>query len=116
MNDKPYRNILIYEISYKPFNGVRLLHIIFNKVSVCIISYVRALYSLLFGFEKYDTIFDRIRNFLLLKSGITFFFPYNFGTIKIDSDNGFALEDYSLSHLLIKLKITATKFLQLAKK
>ena len=95
---------------------VLLVIILLFIIAPIITKHVRALYSVLFSFEKYDTIFDRIRNFLLLKSGITFVFPCNFGTIKIDSDNDFALEDYSLSHLLKKLKITATKFLQLAKK
>ena len=43
--------------------------------------------------EKFDFICDRIRYCTRLKRGITFTFYYNFGKIKIDSDNDLPLEE-----------------------
>ena len=38
-------------------------------------------YLVLFGLKKYDAIYDRIRYLMGLKSGITFFFSYNYPKI-----------------------------------
>ena len=37
--------------------------------------------------EKFDTIVDRIRYLIRLKSGISYVFSHNFAKIKIDSDD-----------------------------
>ena len=46
----------------------------------------------LFGLEIYNAIYDRIRYLVWLKGGITYVFPYNYGKIKIDSDDDLPLE------------------------
>ena len=72
--DENHENILIYDVSYKSLIGAKPLHIMFDKVAGFIIrDYNGTIYSLLFGSEKFDTTFDRIRNLTGLKSSIRFF-------------------------------------------
>ena len=54
LSDKPFENTLIYDISYKTFMSARTLGISFDKVDG-----IR--YLLLFGPERYDVIYDRVR-------------------------------------------------------
>ena len=46
----------------------------------------------LFGFEKYNTIFERTKCLIELKDGITYVFSPNYEKIEIDSDDDFPLE------------------------
>ena len=48
-------------------------------------------YLVLFGFEKYCAIYDRIRYLIRLKSIITYVISFNYVKIKIDLDDDFAL-------------------------
>ena len=45
-----------------------------------------------FGSEKYDTIYDRIRYLISLKSGITYVFSHYFAKIKVDSYESLSIE------------------------
>ena len=54
LSSKLFENTLIYDISYKTFVSARALGISFDKVDG-----IR--YLLLFGPERYDAIYDRVR-------------------------------------------------------
>ena len=75
INEKSDENILIYDISYKPLIDPKPLHIRFSKTDGFITIYDGNRYLKLFGTEKYDAIYDRIRYLTSLKSAITYFFP-----------------------------------------
>ena len=55
-----------------------------NKINGFIRVYDKAKYLQLFCLEKYDTIYDRIRYLISLKSGITYVFLICYAKIKID--------------------------------
>ena len=46
----------------------------------------------LFGSEKYDSIYNRIRCLIKVKSGISYIIFYNYGTINKDLYNSLQLE------------------------
>ena len=84
---------MIYGISYKTFTGVKLLHIRLVKVDRFIKVYDGTRYLILFGPEKYDVIYIRIRYLILSqKSAITYVYSCNDEIIKIDSYVSLSLE------------------------
>ena len=105
MDEKSYQNILIYDISYKTLIGAKPLHIMFDKVEGFIKVYDGARYLILFGPEKYDVIYNRIRYLISQKitygitymlygivCGITYVFSQNYAKIKIESYDSLPLE------------------------
>ena len=72
INEKSYENILVYNISYKNLIAAKPLCITFVKIDGYIRVYNGTRYLVLFGNEKYDFIYNRIRCLLGLKSGITY--------------------------------------------
>ena len=60
---KTYENILVCNISYKTMLGSKPLGISFNKIGKFIKVYDPTRYLVLFDPEKYDVIYNRIRNF-----------------------------------------------------
>ena len=81
--------ILVYSISYKRFNA-KPLCITFDKIDGFIRVFDGNRYLLLFGCEKRDSIFNRIRYFISVKSGITSIISHNYAKIKVDSYNSLA--------------------------
>ena len=69
LDEKSYRNILIYDISYKVLIGAKPLRVRFDKVDKFITVYDGAKYLVLFGSVKYNTIKNRIRYLISRKSG-----------------------------------------------
>ena len=67
IDEKSHEIILIYDISYETLIGTKLLHIRFNKINGFIRVYGGTIYSILFGLEKYDAIYNRIRYFIRQK-------------------------------------------------
>ena len=65
---------MIYDILYKTFIGSKPLRVTFDKTDGFIRIYNGTRYLTLFGSEKYDTIYDRIRYLVSLKSGSHIFF------------------------------------------
>ena len=61
MDENSCENILNYDISYKTLIGSKPLHIRFDKIDGFIRFYDGSRYLTLFGSEKYDAIYDRIR-------------------------------------------------------
>ena len=65
---KSYKNILIFDISYKTLIGAKTC-IRFNKADGLIRVYNRTRYLVIVGPEKYDAIYNRIRYLISQKSG-----------------------------------------------
>ena len=55
-----------------------------DKIHGLIRIYDWSRYLTLFGSEKYDAIYDRIRYLIILKSGITYIFSHYFAKIKVE--------------------------------
>ena len=73
---KNHQKYLIYAILHKTFIGAKALRIMFDKVDGLIRVYDGTGCSVLFGPEKYNTTYDRIRYLIRSKSDITYvFFP-----------------------------------------
>ena len=113
------KNNLIYNISCKTLIGAKPLRIRFDKEGELTISFDRTRYLLLFGPEKYDVIYNRIRYLISQKNGITYvFFLIFMQKIKIDLFESLSLEKtLSLQNVIIilfksvrnkKMKITTT--------
>ena len=82
IDEKSYENILVYNISYKCI--VKTLRIRFDKIDGFIRVYDGTRYLVLFGNEKYESIYNRIRYLISLKRGITYAFAHNYAKIKVD--------------------------------
>ena len=92
LDERSYKNILIYGILCKNLIGAKPLRIMFNKVDEFIRVYYGTRYLVLFGPEKYDAIYNRIKYVISQKNGITFVFSHNYAKIKIDSYDFLPLE------------------------
>ena len=87
-----YESILVHNISYKTLIGTKPLRIRFDKTDGFIRVYDGTRYLVLFGAEKYDFIYNRIRYLIGVKSGITYVFSHNYAIIKVDSYDSLPLE------------------------
>ena len=65
--------------------GTKPLHIRFDKVDRFIRVYNGTRYLILFGTEKYDVIYDKIRYLISQQSGIAFVISLYYTRIKTDS-------------------------------
>ena len=83
IEDFDFDNILLDE---KPYGNI-FIYIRFHKVDVFIRVYDGTRYFVLFGPEKYDAIYNRIRYFLSKKVTLPTIFSHNYAKIKIDSYN-----------------------------
>ena len=92
LDEKSYENILIYDISYKTFIGAKPLRIRFDEIDRFIKNYHGIIYLVLFGPERYDVIYNRIRYLISKKSGITDIISHDFTIIRIDSYNSLPTE------------------------
>ena len=99
---------MIYDISYKTLIDSKLLRIRFDKINEFIRTYDGTRYLTLFGSEKYDAIFNRIR--LSLKSGITYIFSHYFAKIKVYSYDSLPIEKrLTLYNVIIHIKLVLNK-------
>ena len=67
IDEKSYENILVYKISYKTLIDAKPLHIRFDKIDGFIRVHDGTRYLVLFGGEKHDFIYNRIRYLRLSK-------------------------------------------------
>ena len=67
IDEKSYKNILIYNISYKTLIGAKHLPIRVDKIDVFIRVYDGTRYLVLLEGEKYDFIYNRIKYFIGVK-------------------------------------------------
>ena len=72
IDEKSYKNILVYNISYKTLIDAKPLRIRISKIDGFIRVYKGTRYLVLFRSEKNDSIYNRIRYFISAKSGITY--------------------------------------------
>ena len=100
--EKSYENILVYIISYKSLI-TKSLRIRFDKIDGFIRVYDGTRYLVLSGSKKYDSICNRIRYLICVKSGITYVISHNYVKIKIDSYNSLPLEKTMTFHNFIIL-------------
>ena len=89
LDKNSYKNLLIYNISYKTFMGEKPSRIWFNKIDgfIKIGNVVRYL-----GLLKFNEVYERIKFLISEKSGITDSINYNFARIRIDSYNSLPIE------------------------
>ena len=89
LDKNSYKNLLIYNISYKTFMGEKPSRIWFNKIDgfIKIDNVVRYL-----GLLKFNEVYERIKFLISEKSGITDSINYNFARIRTDSYNSLPIE------------------------
>ena len=93
INKKSHENIWIYDISsYKALICPKPLRIRFDKIDGFIRIYDGTRYSTLFCSEKYDTICNRIRYLISLKSSILYAFSQYCVKMKVDSYDSLPIE------------------------
>ena len=63
---------------------------------------------MLFGLEKYDAIYNRIRYLIFLKIGITYVFPHCYAKIKVDFFNSLSIEK-TLQNVIIHINSALNK-------
>ena len=103
LDEKSNENILIYDILCKGLICAKPLRIRFDKVDGFVRDYDGTRYLVLFGPEKYDAIYNRIRYFLSQKGSITYFISHNYARIKVDSYDFLPLEKPLTLHNVIIL-------------
>ena len=109
-DEKSHENILVYDILYKTLIDSKHLCIRFHKIDGFIRIYDGTRYLTLFGSEKYDAIYNRIKCLINLKSGITYIFSYYFAKIKVDSCDSLPTEKRLTLHtVIIHIKSVLTK-------
>ena len=93
-DEKSYKNILSYNISYKSLSDYKPFRIRVDKIDVFIRVYDGTRYLVLFGSEKYDSIYDRIRYLISVKSDITItsIISHNYATTNVYSYDSLRLE------------------------
>ena len=85
----------------KTLIGPKPLCIRFDKIDGFIRIYDGTRYLVLLCPEKYDTIYNRIRYLISLKSGITYIFSHYYAKIKVDSYDSLPTEKMLTFHNVI---------------
>ena len=78
-----YKNILIYDISYKTSTSAKPLCIRLDQIDGFIKVLDRIKYLVLFNYGYFHKLCDRIKYFIIEKSGITDSINHNSGKIRI---------------------------------
>ena len=81
IDEKSHENILIYDNSYETLIGSKSLRTRLDKIDWFIRINNGTRYLVLFGPEKYDTIYNRIRYLISQRRGIHMIFSYNYAMI-----------------------------------
>ena len=103
IDKKPHKTILIYVISYTILISQKPLRIRFDKRNGFIRIYDGTRYLLLFGSEKYDDIFNRIKYLISLKSSITYVFSHYYAKTNVDFYNCLPIEKVLTLHNVVIL-------------
>ena len=91
--------------------GPNPLHIRFDKVDGFIRIYDGNRYLTLFGSEKYDAIYSRIRYLINLKISTIYIFSHNFTKIKVDFYDPLPIEKrLTLHNAIILIKSVLYKY------
>ena len=97
LDKKSYGSILICDILYKTLIGAKPLCIRFDKEDGFIRVYNGTIYLLLFGGEKHDFIYNRVRHLIGVINGVTYVFSHISAKIKADSYDSLPLEKKDFS-------------------
>ena len=82
----------------------------FDKVDGLIRVYASSRYLALFGLEKYDVIYNRIRYLISRNGGISYVFSHSYTKIKTDSYNSLPLQKtLTLHNVIIHIKSVLNK-------
>ena len=84
--------------------GAKPMCIRFDKIDGFIRIYDGTIYLVLFGPEKYDAIYNRIRYLGIQKSVIICVIFYNYARIKVDSDDSLLPYETLTFHVVILVK------------
>ena len=84
IDENLFEDILVYNISYKNLVA-KPLPVRFDKIDGFVRVYDESRYLVLFGSEKYDSIYFRIKYLITVKSGITYTTYNNCAKIKVGS-------------------------------
>ena len=101
VDEKSYKNILVYNVSYENLIAKPLL-IRFDKTDGFIRVDDKTRYLVLLGSEKYDSIYNRIRYLIRVKSYVTYIISHNYAKMKADSYDSLTLEKIMTFHDVIK--------------
>ena len=104
IDEKSQKNILIYDISYITLIGSKPLRIRFDKTDGFIKIYDGTRYLILFGSEKYDAIYSRIRYITSLKSS-HIYFSHCYAKNEVD----LPIEKILTLHVIILIKSVLNK-------
>ena len=86
------------------------MRIRFFKIDGFVRNYNRTIHLTLFGSEKYDVIYNKIRYLISQKSGITYIFSHYFAKIKDDSYHSLPIEKrLTLYNVIIYIKSVLNK-------
>ena len=107
---KNYMEIFWFMTLYKTLIGAEPPNARSDKVDRFIRVYSRTRYLVIFGPEKYDVIYNKIRYLVSQKIGITYAFSHNYAKIKI-GPNGFLLLERALNlyNFIILIKLVFDK-------
>ena len=108
LDEKSYKNVLIYKLLYKKFIDAKPFPIKFNKVDGLIkiyngIRYLELSNSYDTNYRVYNKIFDEINYLITEKSDDKYSINHNFARIKIDSYNSLPIEKKVTFHNVIIL-------------
>ena len=102
IDEKSHETILSYDIPCKTLIGSKPLYIRFNEIDGLVRIYDGTRDLTLFGSEKYEAIYNRIRYLISLKNGITYIFSHYFAEIKADSYDSLPTEKiFTLNNVII---------------
>ena len=93
LNEKSYKSLLIYNISYKNVMGNKTLHIRFHKIDGFNKIYNEIRYLVLL---VYNEIYDKTKYLMNEKGGITDHINLNFERIRTGSCNSLPTKKYRL--------------------
>ena len=82
-----------YDVSYKTLIAGKPLRIKFSKKDKFFGSFDETRYLELFGSEKYDTVYNKIRYLVILKSSITYAFSLYYTKAKVDSYDSLTIKE-----------------------
>ena len=92
---------MIYNISHKTLIDSKPLHSRFDKIDGLIRIYDGTRYLTMFGSEKYDANYDRIRYRISLKISVTYVFSHYFAKIRVDYYGSLPIEKILTFHNVI---------------
>ena len=107
IDEKSYKNSLIYYISYKKLIDLKPWCIRFNKINGFIRIYDGTRYLTLFSSEKYDGIYNRIRYFISPKSSIKYVCSHYFA--KVNYFDPLSIEKTLTLHNSVNILIKSVK-------